>query len=333
MLTQMTINTVVYSILSSASIAIMFTFVLPFMRQLLPGWELHWYANAITGVLTVILIAPFLRAMVMKKNRSVEFRALWIESNKNRLPLLFTILVRGMIAVAFIFYICHYLTRFSNAILITIGVVAVVAMVLSRSIKNRSIRLERLFLMNLRSREIEAQVHGKKRPLYEGRLLDRDVHIADLAVPMDSKWMGATLRQLDLGRKYGVHVSSILRANHRLNIPDGNYIIFPGDKLQVIGSDDQLSKFGQAITDEVLGEDPNLERREMKLRQLIIGKDSPFVGKTLEESGIRDIYSCMVVGLEEGKENLSSFPPKRKFQEGDIIWIVGETESLQELLK
>ena len=332
MLTQMTINTVVYSILSSASIAIMFTFVLPFMRQLLPGWELHWYANAITGVLTVILIAPFLRAMVMKKNRSVEFRALWIESNKNRLPLLFTILVRGMIAVAFIFYICHYLTRFSNAFMITIGVVAVVAMVLSRSIKKRSIRLERLFIMNLRSREIEAQVHGKKRPLYEGRLLDRDVHIADFAVPMDSKWMGATLRQLDLGRKYGVHVSSILRANHRLNIPDGNYIIFPGDKLQVIGSDDQLSKFGQAITDEVLGEDPNLERREMKLRQLIIGKDSPFVGKTLEESGIRDIYSCMVVGLEEGKENLSSFPPKRKFQEGDIIWIVGETESLQELL-
>ena len=232
-----------------------------------------------------------------------------------------------MIAVGFIFYICHYLTRFSNAFMITIGIVAVVAMVLSRSIKKRSIRLERLFIMNLRSREIEAQVHGKKRPLYEGRLLDRDVHIADFAVPM-----GATLRQLDLGRKYGVHVSSILRANHRLNIPDGNYIIFPGDKLQVIGSDDQLSKFGQAITDEVLGEDPNLERREMKLRQLIIGKDSPFVGKTLEESGIRDIYSCMVVGLEEGKENLSSFPPKRKFQEGDIIWIVGEMESLQELL-
>jgi CPA2 family monovalent cation:H+ antiporter-2 len=187
--------------------------------------------------------------------------------------------------------------------------------------------------MNLRSREIEAQVHGKKRPLYEGRLLDRDVHIADFAVPMDSKWMGCTLRQLDLGRKYGVHVSSILRANHRLNIPDGNYIIFPGDKLQVIGSDDQLSKFGQAISEQVLGEDPNLEKREMKLRQLIIGADSPFIGKTLEESGIRDIYSCMVVGLEEGKENLSPFSPKRRFMEGDIIWIVGEENSLKAILQ
>ena len=332
MLTQMTINTVVYSILSSASIVVMFNFVLPFMRQLLPGEQLLWYANAITGLLTVLVISPFLRAMVMKKNRSPEFRALWDESNRNRLPLLFTILVRVVIAVGFIFYICNSMTQFSSAIMITIGLVAVVIIILSRGIKKRSIRLERLFIMNLRSREIEAQVHGKKRPLYEGRLLDRDIHIADFIVPMDSKWMGHTLRQLNLGQKYGVHVSSILRANYRLNIPDGNYIIFPGDKLQVIGSDDQLSKLGQALSQEVLGEDPNLEKREMKLRQLIIGSDSPFIGKTLEESGIRDMYSCMVVGLEEGKENLSPFSPKRRFQEGDIIWVVGEEESLYTLL-
>lgn len=333
LLTQMSVNTLIYAILSSATIVLMFTFVLPFMRHLLPGSELNKYTNAITGMLTILLIAPFLRAMVMKKNRSEEWRALWAESNRNRLPLLFTILVRATVAVAYIFYICHYLTRFSNALLITIGVVAVVAIIFSRSIKNRSIRLERLFIMNLRSREIEAQVHGKKRPLYEGRLLDRDIHIADFAVPMNSRWMGHTLRQLDLGHKYGVHVSSILRANYRLNIPDGNYIIFPGDKLQVIGSDEQLAKLGEAINEEVLGEDPNLEHREMKLRQLIIGHESPFVGKTLEESGIRDTYSCMVVGLEEGKENLSPFKPKRRFQEGDIIWIVGEEDNLKTLLQ
>jgi len=40
-----------------------------------------------------------------------------------------------------------------------------------------------------------------------------------------------------------------------------------------------------------------------------------------------------VVGLEEGKENLSSVPPTRRFKEGDILWVVGEEESLQELMK
>ena len=333
LLTQMAMNTIVYSILSSAAIALMFTFALPFMRQLLPGWQLHWYANAITGLLTVLLISPFLRAMVMKKNHSEEWKALWAESNRNRLPLLFTILVRGIIAVSFIFYIIHYLSRFSNAVMITLGIVAIILIIVSRTVKRRSIILERLFVNNLRSRDIEAQVRGKKRPLYEGRLLDRDIHIADFDVPANSLWMGSTLKELSLGKRYGVHISSILRGGFRMNIPDGDYVIYPCDRLQVIGSDEQLANFGHALETDVIQDDLTLENREMKLRQIIISASSPFVGKTLEESGIRSIYSCMVVGLEEGKENLSPVSPKRRFQEGDIIWVVGEEESLNTIVR
>ena len=109
-------------------------------------------------------------------------------------------------------------------------------------------------------------------------------------------------------------------------------MIFPGDVLQVIGSDEQFSVFRDAIEKEVLGVDYEWENREMKLRQLVIGEDSPFVGKTLIESGIRDIYSCMVIGLEEGKKSLSRIRPTRKFQAGDIIWVVGERDALQDLL-
>jgi CPA2 family monovalent cation:H+ antiporter-2 len=333
LLTQMAMNTLVYSILSSAAIALMFTFFLPFMRKLLPGWELHWYANAITGVVTVLFISPFLRAMVMKKNRSEEWKALWAESNRNRLPLLFTILVRVILAVAFIFYICHYLSHFNNAIMITLGVVAVMLMVFSRTVKRRSIVLERLFINNLRSRDIEAQVRGKKRPLYEGRLLDRDIHIAEFEVPGNSLWMGSTLKELNLGNKYGVHISSILRGGFRMNIPDGDYVLFPCDRLQVIGSDEQLAKFGHALESDIIQEDLTLENREMKLRQIIISATSPFIGKTMAESGIRSIYGCMVVGLEEGKENLSPVSPKHRFQEGDIIWVVGEEQSINTIVR
>ena len=326
---QMTVNTVVYSILSSAVIALMFMLFHPFLQRALLG---AWYANVITGLLTVILISPFLRAMVMKKNHSEEWKALWAESNRNHLPLLFTILVRGVVAASFVFYVCQHLAHFAPAIVITLGIIAVVLMVMSRGIKHRSILLERLFINNLRSRDIEAQVHGKRRPFYEGRLLDRDIHIADFVIPQNSLWAGMSLMQLSLGRKYGVHVSSILRGNNRLNIPDGKDLLFPLDRIQVIGSDTQLAAMQAALEKEVHGEDMQLEKREMKLRQLIIGQESPFIGKTLEESGIRRFYNCMVVGLEEGKENLSPFKPTRQFQEGDIIWLVGEEEDLDRLM-
>ena len=332
LLAQMTMNTLIYSILSSAVITLMFMFVLPLTRKMLPGWELHWYANAITGLLTVVFIAPFLRAMVMKKNHSEEWKALWRESNRNRLPLIFTIIVRMMVAVSFIFYICNYLSRFTPALMITLGVLAVVLIIFSRTVKHHSIVLERLFINNLRSRDIAAQVSGQKRPLYEGRLLDRDIHIALFDIPQDSLWAGQSLRELQLGRKYGVHVSSILRGRQRLNIPDGDTRLFPLDRIQVIGSDQQLSMLAQAIEKDLVGDDPDIERREMKLRQVIITRKSPFVGKTLMESGIRDHYDCMVVGLEEGQENLSLVTADRRFEEGDIIWVVGEQQALDSLL-
>lgn len=324
LLMQMLRVTVIYAILSGAAIALMFTFFLPFIRHVLP----HWWANAVCGLATLLMISPFLRAIVMKKNHSEEFKALWAENVYNRFPLVFTILVRLAVASAFVFYICNYLTRFTNALMISIALAAVALMIISRSLKRRSIKMERMFLQNLRSREIEAEVMGRKRPLYEGRLLDRDVHIADFDVPEDSLWGGKTLRQLGLGSKYGVHVSSILRGILRINIPNGDTIIFPCDKIQAIGSDDQLTAFGSALVREVRQKDPDIEKREMKLRQVVIREGGAFAGKTMKESGIRDKFNCMVVGIEEGKENLSPVAPSRIIMAGDIVWIVGEEEDI-----
>ena len=333
LLKQMTINTVAYSILSAAVITLMFTFVLPFMRSLFPGWRLHWYANAITGLLTIIIIAPFLRAIVMKKNHSNEWRRLWVESSINRIPLLFTIFVRFVIALGFIFYICNYLTRFTNALMIIIGVVVVSLMIASRWTKKRSIKMERVFIHNLRSRDIMAQVNGEKKPLYEGHLLDRDIHISEFEVPVDSTWGGKSLQQLHLRQRFGIDMSSIMRGSQRLNIPNGDTIIFPGDKLQVIGNDEQLQKFALSLTNDIYPEDLEIEKREMKLRQLIIGSKSEFCGKSLQESGIRDKYNCMVVGLEEGQENLTKVSPSYQFQKGDILWIVGEESDLLKIME
>ncbi len=328
LLLQLAGYTIVYSILSAATIAVLFTFLLPFLKMLMPPV----WANILCGLITIGSISPFLRAIMVKKNHSEEFKALWTENRLNRLPLIFTIIVRVAIALAFVFFVCNKVTDFSNAILICLGMVFVVIMVMSRWIKHRSITLERTFVQNLRSRDIMAQVSGKRKPLFEGRLLDRDIHIADFEVPVGSQWSGKTLKQLALGKKYGVHVSSILRAGRRLNIPDGDSVIFPTDKLQVIGSDEQLATFGKALEQELFAEDYDLEKREMKLKRMVISGASRFLGKTLEQSRIRQDYNCMVVGLEEGKENLSTVHAAYKFEKGDIIWVVGEEEDLERLV-
>ena len=330
---KMILNTLIYGILSAAVIAIMFSAALPICRDLSIKWTgSHWIGNAVCGFLTIVFIAPFLRSIVMKQNHSEAFKALWTDRRINRLPLTATILARVLIALSFIFYVCNYLTRFKNALMIAVAVGLLILMLLSRWIKKRSITLERLFIQNLQSRDLEAQKQGKKKPLFANHLIDRDIHIANLELPDDSLWAGKTLYSLKLRNRFGVHISSILRGSKHINIPNGGTILFPGDKLQAIGNDEQLTKLSKAINAELQPEVTNIEKHEMKLRSFTISKTSPFIGKTLKDSGIRDEYNCMVVGVDEGQKNLTLITPSRCLQAGDVLWVVGEEKDLERIL-
>ena len=330
---KMILNTLIYGILSAAVIAIMFSAALPICRNLSIKWTgSHWIGNAVCGFLTILFIAPFLRSIVMKQNHSEAFKALWTDRRINRLPLTATILARVLIALSFIFYICNYLTRFKNALMIAVAVGLLILMLLSRWLKKRSITLERLFIQNLQSRDIEAQKQGKKKPLFADHLIDRDIHIANLELPDDSLWAGKTLYSLRLRNRFGVHISSILRGSKHINIPNGGTILFPGDKLQAIGNDEQLTKLSKAMKAELQPTITDIEKHEMKLRSFTISKTSPFIGKTLKDSGIRDEYNCMVVGVDEGQKNLTLITPSRCLQAGDVLWVVGEEKDLERIL-
>lgn len=327
LITAMSVNTLIYSILSGGVVVLMLTFFIPFANDFMPD---SW-ARILCGIITLLMISPFLRAIIVKKNKSEEFKSLWLESRKNRLPLIFTILVRIVIAMSFVFYLCNSLSHISFAIASCIALVAILIMVWSKRLKISSIRLERLFMQNLRSREIAALVSGEKRPLFEGRLLDRDLHIADVNVPMDSLWAGKTLRELNLGARFGISISSIHRGGRRINIPDGHDIIFPGDTIHAIGSDDQLAVLNNALQTEVHPEDPDIEKREMKLYRLKVTKNSPFLNKTLITSQMRNKYNLMFVGLENGEESLMSVSTDYPFLEGDVLWVVGEIGDIEKV--
>lgn len=327
LLTQMATNTLIYTVLTVAASWLMLTIAREFIISIVPPM----FGNPLCAFLTVLLVAPFLRAMVMKKNKSEEFKALWTGSQHNRLPLIFTIIVRGLLAIMLIFYICNKLLHYSDAVIISIAIAAISCIIYSRGMKRNSIRLERMFIQNLRSKDIAARASGKRRPLFEGHLLDRDIHISEIEIPKDSLWAGKTLAQLNLAKRFGVHVSSIQRGRRNIHIPSGGDMLFPGDKLRVIGTDEQFTILNSFIQKEQYGEDINIEQHEMQLRRFVIRKDSILLGKSLITSSLRDTYNCMLVGLEEGEENLSTVEPTYKFEIGDILWIVGNEDDIYRL--
>lgn len=319
----------IYAVLSIAVTALFLHFIVPLATDMLGDL----WGRILGAALTIAAIAPFLRAMIMKKNRSEEFKSLWSDSRFNHAPLISIILLRIVIAIGFIVFIIENLFRASTALMVGIAIIVVCAMILSRFLKKQSVVLERTFVRNLHYKEIQQEYLGEKQPEYAGRLLDRDLHLSDFLIPAESAWAGKTLRELDLGKKYDVHVASIIRGKHRLNIPDGNTCIFPNDLIQVIGTDEQLSLFASVAEKAIhTYDDEDFGKHEMKLKQFVVAKDSPFVGHSIIECGIRNKYHCLVVGIESAGEDVLRTPQVHMpLKEDDVVWVVGEEDDLNQL--
>ena len=323
--------TVIYSVLTIAAIFISFSFILPLLVETMGDKWGRWAG----AVITIILISPFLRAMIMKKNHSIEFKALWKDSRFNHAPLISVVILRIVIGVIFVIYVINHIFQASVAIVVGVAIVVVLTMIFSRFLKKQSILMERTFVQNMRSKDMFMVYRGSKKPEYAGRLLDRDIHLTDIKISADSLWAGLTLMELNLGKRFGVHVASIIRGTHRINIPGGQTRIFPGDTIQVIGSDSQLSAFAEhaeAISEGCVDDD--FEKKEMLLKQFVVTENSKFVGKTIRESGIRNKYHCLVVGVESSDDmSLRQPDVDAELQEGDIVWVVGEESALDSLFE
>lgn len=320
--------TLVYSIVSVAIIALAFRFLVPLLHNSLPDV----WGSLLAALIIILCIAPFLRAIMIKKNHSMEFLTLWNDHRGNRAPLVATVVFRILLAVSFVMFVIGGLFKVSVGLVFGIAVALITLMIFSRQLKKQSILIERTFFQNLRSRDMRAEYLGEKKPEYAGRLLSRDLHLTDFEIPGEANWVGKTLAELDFANRYSVHVVSILRGKRRINIPGASARLFPQDKIQVIATDEDLNVFCEEMTESSVMKSDIIEKSEMILRQFRVDENSPFLNKTLKESGIREKHRCLIVGVDRDGETLHAPDAHEPFVEGDVVWIVGENSDVYKLV-
>lgn len=316
--------TFIYSVVCIAIMLLSFRLLVPLCAQYVPGM----IGSVVAAVVTILFMSPFLRSIMIKKNHSEEFVTLWHDSKGNRAPLIASILFRIVIAIMFVMAVISKVFELSSALVFGMALILVTIMIMSRRLKLQSIQIERIFFKNLRSRDVKAEYMGEKKPEYAGRLLSRDMHLADYIVPHEVAWAGQTLADLNFGKKYGVQIASILRGKRRINIPKASDRLFPQDRIQVIAADDELTRFAEVLNEPFTTDENVYEEGEIILRQFVIDSNSQFKGKNLKEAGFRDNYHCLIVGVERGDGKLHAPNPRELFDEGDVVWIVGESKDI-----
>lgn len=318
-----------YTAVTLVLIFLMLRFVAPLIQTYIPGIQ----GNLIALILILAVISPMLRAIMMKKNHSAEFQQLWHDSKFNRGPLISLIILRIVLCAGILMLPIARLINAAAGLLLAICCVLILLIITSKRLKKHSILMERRFFSNLSARELEEERHAPINQRFANHLLERDLHLADFEVKQNSPSMGKSLKELNFRQKCNVNVVTIIRGEQRINIPGGEERLYPFDKLVVVGADDDLTHFRRYIEERYKqsSEEQSTKREEMRMEQILISSDSRLVGRSIIESGIRDKAACLVIGIERGNRSIQNPPPTTVFEQGDIVWLVGERSKLVRL--
>lgn len=317
-----------YAAVTLVLIFIWLQFVSPIIIKQLPGIQ----GNILSLVLILLLISPMLRAIMMKKNHSVEFRQLWMDSKYNRGPLVSLIILRIILCISMVMLPVARLLNLAAGIMLAIAGTVIALVIFSKRLKRQSILMERRFFSNLTARELEYERKAPISQRFANHMLERDLHLADFEVKQNSPSMGKTLKELNFRQKCNINIVTIIRGERRINIPGGNERLYPFDKLVVVGADDDLEHFRKYLEERYkTAMSVNKQTEEVNMEQFLIISGSHLIGRTILESGIRDNSGCLVIGIERGTTSIKNPAPTTVFEEGDIVWIVGEHEKVVRL--
>lgn len=317
-----------YTAVTLVLIFLWLRFAAPFICREIPGIQ----GNILALVLILSIIAPMLRAIMMKKNHSEEFQQLWNDNKYNRGPLVSLIILRILLCIGLVMLPVMQLLNTALGIMLAVAAGVIAVAIFSKKLKKQSILMERHFFTNLSARETEMERKSPINARFANHLLERDLHLADFEVKQNSPSMGKTLKELNFRQKCNVNIVTIIRGEKRINIPGGDEKLYPFDKLIVVGADNELEHFRQYLEERYRESNALVSNaQEVRMEQIRITSESRLVGRSILESGIRDKATCLVIGIERGTTSIKNPPPSTLFQEGDIVWIVGEPEKILRL--
>lgn len=306
---------VLYSIVLIAIGIIAVNYALPLMVGIWPSW-----GRLITTICTIVVMAPFLMALTYPASKKTERMRLKQANAHFDVPLIIMTVIRLLIALAIMVWLLSSFYSMMIGWIVGLLLFFVLITSFSKSMKDRLGRIENRFMDNLNERELRRS--GAKNALVS------NLHLAYMTVGYSCPFVGEQLKNSGLRSTYGVSVSSIQRGNTMYMVPGADARIFPGDVLGVIGTDDEIQRLLPVV--EANDESNGFNPENVKMTSVRLADDSPLDGKTVAQSGIRDVNEALLVALMREDKYITP-DPTTILHSGDTLWLVGDVRKIEQI--
>jgi CPA2 family monovalent cation:H+ antiporter-2 len=283
-------------------------------------------AHSIAILVTLIAASPFIWALTIKKLQKGAYTSLWLNDQANHGPLVLMEVFRNLLAVFYLFLLLNQLFSVVIAFLGALLVLAIVLFIFSKKLQDFYARIERRFMSNLHHKDLIENTGSTST------LSPWDAHLVYFTVKPEAEGIGKSLEILGWREQYGINVAAIERGSRLIPAPNRHEVIFPFDRIAVIGTDQQMQVF-RKIVEPVDPIPVKSAEEEIKLMQLRVDEHNQFNGKTIRESRIREKTNGLVVGIERNGQRILNPDSFTVLAWNDIVWIVGERRLILALLE
>ena len=294
-----------------------------YFEPIVENWLGDHYGRLVAAGVTVAVMSPFLFALASPSARRSEYEKLnQINGRRNDVPLVVMAILRIILASVLLLVYLHSIFGRTGMALVALVILVITVLTFSRRIRRRLMSMEKHFLQNLNERELHRS--GK------GNNLVSDLHMAYMTVGYDCPFVGEKLKNSNLRKVYGVNIASITRGANCYPVPNGEMRIFPGDHMAVIGTDEQIQTLLPIVEQSSEVTVVPFDKHNMEFVHFELSDESPILGKTVAEAGLRDEYASLLVAIQRGDEYIKPTGDET-FEAHDVIWIVGNAKRLMTL--
>jgi len=293
-------------------------------KYILPLVSASRFGNATAALITVVILSPFLWALSLRRVAVEQVQEL-MKVRKYQGPII--VLVFFRIALS-LFYMGFVLNEFFSPVIAFIALVIGIVLYILFPKKLHAFynKIECHFIKNFNDREITKQ---SKR---QNVLSPWDGHMADFVIATASNLAGKTLDELKIREQFGINIASIKRGEITINIPIRTERLFPGDEINIIGTDEQVKLFKNYLDKNEIDAPETLVNEDIILQQLEL-KNRICIGKSIRDSLIREKTHGIIVGIERNGKRILNPESHWILESDDILWIAGDRKKINEFLK
>ncbi|MBP5516388.1 MAG: cation:proton antiporter [Bacteroidales bacterium] len=311
----------IYGVINTAIILLSYTLLKPFLNSFFVDefGEPLFVGNLIGLVITLLAITPFVWAVAVRNVNRQKIRMLLESKEYSQAVVIPVLLLRYFLALFFIGLVIGQYIHLAVGFLIILVIFIALMVVFSRKTISFYQRIEDQFISNFNSRQAQQSF---KIPT----LLENNFYLERIPVTQYSPFAGRKLMETNFREDYGVNVVSIERAGIVHDLPSKDTLVMPGDRLSVMGNEDQISHLRT-----VLDVEPDMlihdhSDNELNIYRLVVNDGSPFLGLTISESKFSQHYNAMIIAIERAGQQILNPRSYTKFMTDDVVWFVSPDE-------